>query len=297
MPEPDSATLLAAIRAQRADAPLSIHTLAEPILSENPNQQQQSPSSTTQNESSNALPILTPSTLAADLSHYRDLFSKLRFSYLEQVTKEKYLRSIVGDPPVLYTASDNAALEEKLVGMKAALKEKKAQSEEVVRQLGELAQQLAEEWDNVSEGLAVLEQVPIEIEELEKEVDDLRERVRTLESEMDLEDGDAGNARVDMTMGLEDTRAAIEERQLQIADVDAQIAALQAQLPAKTRECERADRELGELEARRNEATKLAMEVRRIREEGGRDPLEDQGRWLRGEEALLRGLLGIGVEG
>lgn len=66
-----------------------------------------------------------PSTLQADLQHYRDLFSKLRFSYVEQVTKEKFLRTITQDTPLFVTAEDNAALDEKNREDKAVLSEKK----------------------------------------------------------------------------------------------------------------------------------------------------------------------------
>jgi len=76
--------------------------------------------------------------LAADLAHYRDLFSKLRFSYVEQVTKERFLRAITSDPPEFVAASENALLGEKLVLDKAGLKERK---EEVGNLIGELEEQ------------------------------------------------------------------------------------------------------------------------------------------------------------
>lgn len=55
----------------------------------------------------------------------QELFSKLRFSYLEQVTKEKFLRSIVGDPPLIVEPAENAELEAQLKDVKAVLKEQK----------------------------------------------------------------------------------------------------------------------------------------------------------------------------
>lgn len=56
----------------------------------------------------------------------QELFSKLRFSYLEQVTKEKFLRSIVGDPPLIVEPAENLELEAQLADIKAVLKEQKA---------------------------------------------------------------------------------------------------------------------------------------------------------------------------
>src|SRR5262249_5012527 len=120
---------------------------------------------------------LTPVTLVADLAHYRELFGKLRFSYLEQVTKEKYLRSIVGDPPLVVSHADNMALETRLAGMKAALKGKKNEVDALVQRMAEQAGALARAHEGVEHGLAVLERVPAEIEGLRREVEDLQAEI------------------------------------------------------------------------------------------------------------------------
>lgn len=65
----------------------------------------------------------------------QELFSKLRFSYLEQVTKEKFLRAIVGDPPLIVEQQENIELEAQLATAKAELK---AQKEEVASMTAEL---------------------------------------------------------------------------------------------------------------------------------------------------------------
>ena len=120
----DYAATLATLREQQAAQPLSILALAEPITTSQSQPQAQNtprnhgsrPSDSVATSEADSCLHLTPANLAADLSHYKDLFSKLRFSYLEQVTKEKYLRSIVGDPPLLASHEDNLLLEEKLAG-------------------------------------------------------------------------------------------------------------------------------------------------------------------------------------
>jgi hypothetical protein len=97
---------------------------------------------------------LPPAALAADLTHYRDLFSKLRFSYLEQVTKERFLRALTADPPEFADAQENAELENRLVELKARLKEKKG---EVRGMIGDL-----EEQGRVLAGSKYIDRVPIE---------------------------------------------------------------------------------------------------------------------------------------
>ena len=122
MAHPDYPSMLSTLREQQASHPLTILSLAEPVIAA---ANTTSPSSRKSNISDSANSDLdnpTPASLLADLTHYKELFSKLRFSYLEQVTKEKYLRSIVGDPPLLVNHAENVALEEKLSTAKAELK-------------------------------------------------------------------------------------------------------------------------------------------------------------------------------
>jgi type II secretory pathway pseudopilin PulG len=77
----------------------------------------------------------TPTSLEADLAHYRELFSKLRFSYVEQVTKEKFIRAIVGDPPLIVSPQENADLEARNLQAKGELKRLKVEVSEMVGEL------------------------------------------------------------------------------------------------------------------------------------------------------------------
>lgn len=113
--------------AQPEDSSLTILSLAEPLLS-----------------AQDGSDSLTKSSLDAELEHYKDLFSKLRFSYVEQVTKENFLKSIVADPPQLVDAAENARLEQDLAQAKAALKAKKEETNQKVQELQELASRLAQ---------------------------------------------------------------------------------------------------------------------------------------------------------
>lgn len=73
----------------------------------------------------------------------QELFSKLRFSYLEQVTKEKFLRSIVGDPPLIVEPAENSELETQLADIKAVLKEQKSAVAKLVVELETRGRDLA----------------------------------------------------------------------------------------------------------------------------------------------------------
>lgn len=65
----------------------------------------------------------------------QELFSKLRFSYIEQVTKEKFLRAITSETPIFIEPRENERLETQLLEEKVALK---AQKDEVARMIEEL---------------------------------------------------------------------------------------------------------------------------------------------------------------
>ncbi|RDW64034.1 hypothetical protein BP5796_10536 [Coleophoma crateriformis] len=86
--------------------------------------------------------VLTPASLESDLAHYKELFSKLRFSYLEQVTKERFIRSIVDDPPLMVEHQENVELEEALAVTKAELKELKTEVADLVVELGKRGREL-----------------------------------------------------------------------------------------------------------------------------------------------------------
>ena len=122
---------------------LSIIRLSEPISASQP-------STRTSDVSNSAFENPSPASLEADLTHYKELFSKLRFSYLEQVTKEKFLRAIVGDPPLVVEHTENIELEAQLAEVKSVLKAQKENVAEMVNELEERGRDLARrEWMHI----------------------------------------------------------------------------------------------------------------------------------------------------
>ncbi len=278
--------------------PLSIIRLSESISSTNAN-----PTSTQTHNNNNNNPVRTsdisnsalsnedpsqptPTSLAADLSHYRDLFSKLRFSYLEQVTKEKFLRAIVGDPPLIVENTENVELEKQLAEIKAVLKMQKADVQRLVEELEKKGRELAGRYEGVQLRVEVLGKLPGEIEGLEAVVRELRRRNGELAS--DLGGGIGG-------MGVESITGALREKEVKREEVERRVKALQREIPGKRRELEGLKGELKGLERERDRAIEGVREAVRSKETGGvvGDELEIKGRWLSGCEEGLRGLLGV----
>jgi chromosome segregation ATPase len=202
---------------------------------------------------------------------------------LEQVTKEKFIRAIVGDPPLVVEHQENVELEQSLAVSKASLKAQKTEVAELVEQLEEKGRQLCRKYENVQMQITQLQDLPQRIEELQASVEELKA-------------SQTPGSHPTLNMPLEKTLALVEERQKEKADLDRQLEQLQMLLPRKTRELERLNAELQPLEVKRLGSTASAREAKRRKEEalgGVGDDLEERGRWWRGVESGLKGMLGV----
>ncbi|KAF2477286.1 uncharacterized protein BDR25DRAFT_300269 [Lindgomyces ingoldianus] len=225
-----------------------------------------------------------PAALEADLVHYKELFSKLRFSYVEQVTKEKFLRSITDNPPRLVEGSENDEKEKEILALKAELKERKLEIAEVLKQLEDKGRQLALRYEGIQLRTAQLESLPTEIQSLEATIEKLKR-----------EQTPASN-NPELALPLPETTRLLQTRESELAAVNAQLLKLQSALPSKSRELEKLERELKPLETQKQGTVAAAKEARRRREEGGGigDELEERGRWLRASEKALKEMLEVG---
>ncbi|KAI4168333.1 MAG: hypothetical protein LQ343_006500 [Gyalolechia ehrenbergii] len=272
--------------------PLSIIRLSEPITKPtNPPSNNNDTNARTSDASTSTLspsePNPTPASLAADLSHYRDLFSKLRFSYLEQVTKEKFLRAIVGDPPLVVDNAENVELEKQLAEIKQVLKMQKEDVARLVAELEAKGRELAGRYEGVEVRREILGRLPGEIKGLEEGIRVLRRRNEGFLDAV----GGGGDGR----MGLEGILGTIEEKEREREEVEELVRELEEEMPGKERELERLEGELIRLEREKEKAVEGAREAVRRRKVGGEvgNELEVRGRWLKGCEEGLRGLLGV----
>jgi hypothetical protein len=241
-----------------------------------------------------------PAALEADLVHYKvcgtsaplraqrwctrqELFSKLRFSYVEQVTKEKFLRSITENPPRLVEAPENDEKEQEILALKASLKERKLEVVEILSQLEAKGRELSLRYEGLQLRTQQLESLPVEIKGLEATIEQLRQEQTPTSDNPEL------------SLPLPETERILGEREAELAALNAQIATLQATLPNRARELEKLERELKPLETQKNGTVAAAKEARRRKEEGGGigDELEERGRWLQASEKALRDMLEV----
>ncbi|KAF1366002.1 hypothetical protein EJ07DRAFT_93863 [Lizonia empirigonia] len=224
-----------------------------------------------------------PAALEADLKHYKELFSKLRFSYVEQVTKEKFLRNLTEDPPRLVEATENVEKEAEILALKAGLKERKLEVAEILKQLEKEGRELALRYDGLQLRRQQLETLPAEIEGLEASIAQLKQ------------DQTPTSSNPELGLPLPETLRLLTEREADLAALNAQIAQLQASLPNRAKELEKLERELKPLETQKQGTVAAAKEARRRKEEGGGmgDELEEKGRWLRASEKALRDMMEV----
>ncbi|CAI7612136.1 unnamed protein product [Penicillium viridicatum] len=261
---------------------LAIIRISEPISTE-VGGSYPSPSKRTSDVSVSNFDDPTPALLEADLAHYKELFSKLRFSYLEQVTKEKFLRAIVGDPPMIVGHNENMELETQLADVKAELKARKEDARIMIEEMEQMGRDLASRYKNVELQTIQLSTLPASIENLESTIAELRAKQITT---MDPSDSSSQNLPLPATLAL------LAEREAELAALNRQLAAVHNTLPRKTREAEAVERECSVLERRKSDAIAQAREAQRKKQQGESDGLEEMGRWYRGAEETLKELVG-----
>lgn len=261
---------------------ISIIKLSEPISSVLPQAGQDVNNARTSDVSSSSVDA-TPASLEADLAHYKELFAKLRFSYVEQVTKEKFIRAIVGEPPLIVTPQENVELEKQNAAAKAQLKALKMEVADTVEELESKGRELSRKYEAVHVETATLREMPDRIAGLEERIAELREQLQPGENPS-------------LNLPLAKTLELVAEKKLQRHELERQLEQLRAQVPRKRKEMERLQTELQPLEVKRQNSLAAAKEARRRKEQalgGVEDDLEERGRWWRASEAALKQMLEI----
>lgn len=180
---------------------------------------------------------------------------------------------------------ENVELEASLAVSKAALKSQKIEVAELVAELEKRGRELCRKHQNIQMQTAQLQELPPRIEGLKASIEELRASQQP-------------GSNPTLNMPLDKTLALVEEREREKAELDRQLEQLQVMVPRKTKELERLNTELQPLEVKRLGSAASAREAKRRKEEalgGVGDDLEERGRWWRGVETGLKGMLGVEI--
>jgi chromosome segregation ATPase len=275
-----AAQALERLESLQANYEVSIIKLSEPI-SNSVSQDARQRNSDASNASFEAP---TPASLDADLAHYKELFAKLRFSYVEQVTKEKFIRAIVGDPPLIVTLQENLDLEKENAAGKSELKALKLEVADMVAELERRGRELSQRYERVQLQTMQLRELPEKISDLEAQVEDLKAAQ------------DAPGSDPSLNLPLAKTRELVTKRRREEQELARELEALQSKVPRKKKEAERLQAELQPLEAKRQNSMAAAREAQRRKEAslgGVADDLEQRARWWRASEGVLKQVLDL----
>jgi len=165
----------------------------------------------------------------------------------------------------------------------------KAQKENVAQMVAELdarGRYLSRRYETISLQTTLLSSLPPQIEELSQRLMELRKQSQSANTNE--------NANPEMAIPLPATLELVDQRRSELNEVNAQLSSLQQALSRRTGTLEMEERELRQMEGARERAVGAAREaVERKMEGGGADELEMKGRWLRGVESGLRGMLEV----
>ena len=131
-----------------------------------------------------------------------------------------------------------------------------------------------------------------QLQELPEKIEGMQARIEELKA------AQLPGSNPTLNLPLDKTLELVEEREKERAELDRQWEQLQVMVPRKARELERLNAELQPLEVKRLGSTASAREAKRRKEEalgGVGDDLEERGKWWRGVESGLKGMLGVEV--
>ncbi|CAH2354327.1 putative spindle pole body component Kre28p [[Candida] railenensis] len=119
--------------------------------------------------------LYNPTSINEEISFKKELFSKLKFQYLEQETREKFLRAILENPPLYVEQSDIDKKIESNTELKRDLKQLKQKQKQLEVESTALASEVLE-LREVFQGKARATELMLEeIEEMEREFNVLTE--------------------------------------------------------------------------------------------------------------------------
>ncbi|CUS08815.1 unnamed protein product [Tuber aestivum] len=227
-----------------------------------------------------------PAALQADLSHYKELFSKLRFSYLEQVTKEKFLRAITEDAPLVVEAGENEELEARLAIAKGELRRSKREVEGILAELEGLSRRLSDDHKIVLDYISKATTLPSQTAEMEVEI-----------ANLEMEQNSATSPSSSLPrLPLSDTLTLLSANEAELARLQKELAEADLALPKKRARLEALESEIGPMEMDKEGLEKFASEAVRMRDSAraeGKVDRESMGRWYK---AVFDGLEGVLVD-
>ncbi|KAK9387987.1 hypothetical protein V1515DRAFT_620904 [Lipomyces mesembrius] len=240
-----------------------------------------------------------PAAIEVELKDFKELFSKLKVTYLEQETKETFLRAILDEDEEKATeeASERKDLRvwrvgqldldeatQRNVGLKQVLVDKKKALQNASNEIAALVGRVCDKYEVLKADVSEAEEMLHEIESMQAEVRELKKGE---------EEGDKD---VHQTLSLKETLSLYGNFKAQESELDDDIHELtEVIIPKKKQELEKLSAELinlSELSRRLEKAAKIAIEARKVEMKQGKIiAKENIGQWYTNVLLILKRLL------
>lgn len=230
-----------------------------------------------------------PNLLQQEIQKHVEQFENMKVTYLEQETKEKFLRSIISDPPVLIEQSNVEEIEQENKQKKQKLKHQKAQVDEIQSQLESLSKQLCSDYDDLKAKSQEAVEMTEEMEIMQREIDQLTKQEEELELPA-LEDPD-------MNLPAPELNRLAEEYGKQKDEIDNALKELSTEsIPHSQQEYNDLKEEISRLEQEKTTAERSAEEMVKLREQEmqkGKIHNETTAQWYKSLITILEKIWGI----
>lgn len=218
--------------------------------------------------------LKNPAQIKTELTHLKQFLSKLKFQYLEQETRDKFLRLLLIDEKnitkedVDLILSENQQFKATLKLLKQEIEALTEQAENLAEEVVNLNDQLRKHKAEVKESLSEAAQLQVELDQLMNEGEN--ENYKTLFNFKKLIDSD----NVGLSEAISIANSAVESDEATLKQLDDQLKEAQKETEEKRRELEQLERKTQELESqvgedhtpvKRNEQQEYAQQLNDIK--------------------------------
>ncbi|KAI8135769.1 hypothetical protein DUD61_000564 [Geotrichum candidum] len=238
-----------------------------------------------------------PTQIDRAITHQHEQFKNLKLAYLEQETKEKFVRAVVGDPPLVVEASDIAEVETSNAAKKQQLRALKTACAEMEEETVVRARDVVVDHARMQSEAAEVMELIKELRAMEREAADLEAKHQQKQRELKGDAEDDTPTDPELTLPYEDMQRLVETYTQQTRDLEAATRApLAAKAEEKERELQAVTRGVVDLRQQRARAESAARESAAARERElarGLGEKEAVAQWHRNMLIVLERTLGI----
>lgn len=173
--------------------------------------------------------IQDPNSINEEINYLRENFSKLKFQYLEQETKEKFLRSLlessppyVGQDDINKLEANNQETKRALKSLKDAVTHKSIEIEDITRETIDLCEEFMSKKNEVESMLA-------DFEDIERKLDDATKN-QSEDAKVILN----SVAELSINFNEEDTNSLLAQAEIKVAQSEANRMLIENELKLRT---------------------------------------------------------------